>query len=146
MALLSATAEEKETDRKAMSCRSGRVPPSNLRELKAMIAKKEVVFPGERKRVMRAILDHPDIIAFGTATSIADECGVSTATVVRLAGHLGFRKFRDFVSRSSERNARLAATDAPLASPITMIPGRACPPLLAGGWRIHAWTVILVRA
>ena len=96
MALLSATAEEKETDRKAMSCRRGRMPPSNLRELKTMIAKKEVVFPGERKRVMRAILDHPDIIAFGTATSIADECGVSTATVVRLAGHLGFRKFRDF--------------------------------------------------
>lgn len=96
MALLSATAEEKETDRKAMSCRRGRMPPSNLRELKTMIAKKEVIFAGERKRVMRAILDHPDIIAFGTATSIADECGVSTATVVRLAGHLGFRKFRDF--------------------------------------------------
>ncbi|MDW9366463.1 MurR/RpiR family transcriptional regulator [Sinorhizobium meliloti] len=96
MALLSATADEEKADRKAMSCRCGRMPPSNLRELKAMIAKKQVVFPGERKRVMRAILDHPEIIAFGTATSIAAACGVSSATVVRLAGHLGFRKFRDF--------------------------------------------------
>ncbi|MDE3801800.1 MurR/RpiR family transcriptional regulator [Sinorhizobium meliloti] len=96
MALLSATADEEKADRKAMSCRCGRMPPSNLRELKAMIAKKQVVFPGERKRVMRAILDHPEIIAFGTATSIAAACGVSSATVVRLAGHLSFRKFRDF--------------------------------------------------
>jgi DNA-binding MurR/RpiR family transcriptional regulator len=96
MALPSATTEQEKADRNAMSCRSGRMPPSNLRELKAMIAKKQVVFPGERKRVMRAILDHPEIIAFGTATSIAAACGVSTATVVRLASHLGFRKFRDF--------------------------------------------------
>ncbi|RVH38732.1 MurR/RpiR family transcriptional regulator [Sinorhizobium meliloti] len=96
MALPPATADEEKADCKAMSCRCGRMPPSNLRELKAMIAKKQVVFPGGRKRVMRAILDHPEIIAFGTATSIANECGVSTATVVRLAGHLGFGKFRDF--------------------------------------------------
>lgn len=147
MALLSATADEEKADRKAMSCRCGRMPPSNLRELKAMIAKKQVVFPGERKRVMRAILDHPEIIAFGTATSIAAACGVSSATVVRLAGSPRIQevpRFQESVSRSSERNARLTATDAPLASSITMTPAPCM--LLAGGWHIHALTAILARA
>ncbi|RVH90099.1 MurR/RpiR family transcriptional regulator [Sinorhizobium medicae] len=81
---------------KAQARRESRTPPSNLYELKSMIAKREVVFPGELERVMRAVLDQPEFIAFSTATSIAGKCGVSRTTVVRLASHLGFGKFRDF--------------------------------------------------
>lgn len=76
--------------------RESRCPPSSLYELKSMIARRKVVFPGELERVMRAILDQPEFIAFGTAASIAGRCGVSRTTVVRLASHLGFGKFRDF--------------------------------------------------
>ena len=72
-----------------------RIPPASLRELKFMIARKEVVFPGELGRVMRAVLDRPETIAFGTVTSVAAACGVSPTTVVRLARHLGFASFRD---------------------------------------------------
>ncbi|HXV25787.1 MAG TPA: MurR/RpiR family transcriptional regulator [Alphaproteobacteria bacterium] len=68
--------------------------PTDMLELKEMIAKKHVVFPSELERVMRAALDRPDIIAFGTSRSIADLCGVSPSTVVRLSGHLGFSNFK----------------------------------------------------
>ncbi|TFE93232.1 hypothetical protein B5M44_25500 [Shinella sumterensis] len=59
-----------------------------------MIARKDVVFPQELERLMRAALDRPDIVAFGTSSSIAELFGVSTTTVIRLAAHLGFANFR----------------------------------------------------
>ncbi|MDK1374081.1 LacI family DNA-binding transcriptional regulator [Sinorhizobium sp. 6-70] len=41
-------------------------------------------------------LRYPDIVAFGTCSSIARRAGVSATTVSRLANFLGYRSFRDF--------------------------------------------------
>jgi DNA-binding MurR/RpiR family transcriptional regulator len=48
--------------------------------------------PAER-RVGRAILDDPELVAFGTVADLAGRAGTSGATVVRFADRLGYQGF-----------------------------------------------------
>ena len=52
----------------------------------------ERLTPAER-RVADAVLQHPQLVAFGTVADLAAEAGSGAATVVRLAGKLGFDGF-----------------------------------------------------
>jgi DNA-binding MurR/RpiR family transcriptional regulator len=70
--------------------------PNDVAELKGMIASRAFTLPEQQERVARRALASPSVIAFGTASSIATECCVSPATVVRLATALGFENFREF--------------------------------------------------
>jgi len=56
---------------------------------------------------------HPEIVAFGTAQSLADRCGVSPSTVARVAIALGFDNFREFrqVFRQHIREISIRAAD-----------------------------------
>ncbi|WP_244519832.1 transcriptional regulator [Ensifer sp. LC384] len=47
------------------------------------------------ERVARTALAKPDLVAFGSARSVAVACSVSPTTVTRLATVLGFDSFRD---------------------------------------------------
>ncbi|WEX74731.1 transcriptional regulator [Sinorhizobium numidicum] len=72
------------------------MPPKSLSELKQIIASRKLVLPPQLERVLRGTLAKPDIVAFGTARSVAAACSVSSTTVVRLASLLGFRTFKQF--------------------------------------------------
>ena len=50
---------------------------------------------GKLARVAEFALVHPYDMAFGSALSIATQCGVSVSPVFRLASRLGFEGFRD---------------------------------------------------
>ena len=50
---------------------------------------------GKLARVAEFALAHPYDMAFGSALSIATQCGVSVSPVFRLASRLGFEGFRD---------------------------------------------------
>ena len=69
-------------------------PPSDLGELKQVIIDQPDAFAVGMQKVLRLVLMHPDLIAFGTVRAVADTCQVSPSTVVRVARHLGFRDFR----------------------------------------------------
>jgi len=70
--------------------------PDNVRELKRMIAAVGLRLPEQQERLARVVLARPDIVAFGTINSLANECLVSPSTVVRMANALGFSTFREF--------------------------------------------------
>ncbi|MBM2709965.1 MurR/RpiR family transcriptional regulator [Mesorhizobium caraganae] len=70
--------------------------PSDVSDLKGMIASRTITLPEQQEQVARMALAKPDVIAFGTVSSIAAECSVSPSTVVRAATGLGFADFRDF--------------------------------------------------
>ncbi|WEX86693.1 transcriptional regulator [Sinorhizobium garamanticum] len=71
------------------------MPPKSLLELNLLIASRKIILPPRLERVLRGTLANPDIVAFGTARSVAAACSVSSTTVVRLACLLGFRSFRE---------------------------------------------------
>ncbi|MGR9250526.1 MurR/RpiR family transcriptional regulator [Rhizobium leguminosarum] len=70
--------------------------PTAIAELKDMIVATGLSLPYQQERVARTALAYPEIVAFGTAQSLADRCGVSPSTVVRVATALGFDNFREF--------------------------------------------------
>ncbi|ENN84923.1 hypothetical protein RHSP_83084 [Rhizobium freirei PRF 81] len=72
--------------------------PNDVRELKGMIAAAGLRLPEQQERVARVALARPDIVAFGTISSLANECVVSPSTVVRMANALGFETFKEFKS------------------------------------------------
>lgn len=47
------------------------------------------------RRVAGVIADRPDLVAFGTVAELAEAAGAGVATVIRLAGKLGFDGFSD---------------------------------------------------
>src|SRR4051812_22698985 len=78
--------------------------------------------PAER-RVAEVVLEHPQLVAFGTVADLAERSGSGAATVVRLATKLGFDGFtalqasvqRDLARQlrpAAERIREPAATDA----------------------------------
>ncbi|MEI3855756.1 MULTISPECIES: MurR/RpiR family transcriptional regulator [Ensifer] len=69
--------------------------PGDVTELRAMFASKDVTLPKQLERVARMALAKPDLVAFGSARSVATACSVSPTTVTRLATVLGFDNFRD---------------------------------------------------
>jgi len=70
--------------------------PTNLSELKNLIAARSIVFTCQSERVARLALEKPEAIAFGTVQSIAAECAVAPTTVSRAARIAGFENFADF--------------------------------------------------
>lgn len=54
--------------------------------------------PAER-RVAEVVVSDPELVAFGTVAEVAARAGTSGATVVRLAGRLGFDGFPDLQTR-----------------------------------------------
>lgn len=73
----------------------GHKPPRTWGELHALVMASGSAFPRQLALLVDFALQHPDIIAFGTCSSIARRAGVSATTVSRLAGVLGYRSFRD---------------------------------------------------
>jgi DNA-binding MurR/RpiR family transcriptional regulator len=71
-------------------------PPTNVTELKGMFASRALKLPKQLEQVARLALARPDVIAFGSARSIAAACSASPTSVARLATALGFDSFRDF--------------------------------------------------
>jgi DNA-binding MurR/RpiR family transcriptional regulator len=72
-----------------------RGPPSDYAELRRRLAEDA---PGRGPGFAQAanfIGEHPLEIALGSAISVAERCDISTASVVRLAQHLGFQGFAD---------------------------------------------------
>src|SRR6478735_1189277 len=78
--------------------------------------------PAER-RVAEVVLEHPQLVAFGTVADLAERSGSGAATVVRLASKLGFDGFtalqasvqHDLARQlrpAAERIREPAATDA----------------------------------
>ena len=70
--------------------------PTNVSELKQLIVATGLRLPEQQERVARLALAHPEIVAFGTAHSLASRCVVSPSTVVRVANALGFASFKEF--------------------------------------------------
>jgi hypothetical protein len=70
----------------------GTAAPS-IEGLKDKILRRELIFPGVFQHIMRTLLHHPDIVAFGTTKSVAGSCAVSTIadmrTFRRCAGRSG---------------------------------------------------------
>ncbi|UFW67474.1 RpiR family transcriptional regulator (plasmid) [Rhizobium laguerreae] len=67
-------------------------PPASFEELKSAIACRHVTFPLRVENVAKRVLAKPELMAFGSATSIADDCGVSVSTVMRFVAHIGFHE------------------------------------------------------
>ncbi|OHV72769.1 transcriptional regulator [Ensifer sp. LCM 4579] len=70
-------------------------PPKSLFELKCLIAKRRIVLPERLECVVREVLREPEIVAFGSAATIARKCQVSETTVLRLPGYFGLKTFAD---------------------------------------------------
>ncbi|MGV2077260.1 MurR/RpiR family transcriptional regulator [Rhizobium sp. 16-545-1B] len=64
---------------------------------------------------MRLLLDHPEIVAFGTLQSVAQRCGVSGTTVTRLASRSGYSGFKEMQAAFRQHLVSLAGTRDPLA-------------------------------
>ncbi|MBB3649639.1 DNA-binding MurR/RpiR family transcriptional regulator [Rhizobium sp. BK619] len=78
-----------------MSAQQTLQKPNSIAELKGMITAAGLRLPEQQERVARKMLARPDIVAFGTISSVAGECVVSPSTVVRVANALGFDTFRE---------------------------------------------------
>ncbi|MGY5811764.1 MurR/RpiR family transcriptional regulator [Rhizobium sp. LEGMi198b] len=66
--------------------------------------------PERQERVARAILARPDVVAFGTISSVASACVVSPSTVVRAANALGFETFKELKLFSRQHMRSLSAS------------------------------------
>lgn len=86
---------------------------TTIAELKDMIVATRLCLPAQQERVARTALAYPEVVAFGTARSLANRCGVSPSTVVRVATALGFDNFREFrqVFRQQIREISIRAPD-----------------------------------
>ncbi|KSV89590.1 hypothetical protein N184_27350 [Sinorhizobium sp. GL28] len=69
--------------------------PCDVTELRGMVASRTLRLPKQLEQVARKALARPDLVAFGSARSVATACSVSPTTVTRLATVLGFESFRD---------------------------------------------------
>ena len=58
------------------------------------------------RRVAQAVLEHPNLVAFGTVADLAAQAGAGAATVVRLASKLGFDGFTALQSSVQDDLAR----------------------------------------
>ena len=72
-----------------------RAPPCDLQELGRRLDACKSGRSASIAAVAAYAIDHPYDIAFGASPAIADRCGVSTPTVIRLAQTLGFEGFRE---------------------------------------------------
>lgn len=62
-------------------------------EVAERIAKASGVLTPAERRVAEVVLEHPQVVAFGTVAELADRAASGAATVVRLASKLGYDGF-----------------------------------------------------
>lgn len=62
-------------------------------EVEERIGEFGATLTGAERRVAEVVLEQPQLVAFGTVADLASEAGAGAATVVRLAGKLGFDGF-----------------------------------------------------
>lgn len=77
-------------------------PPASFEELKRAIACRDLTFPLRVENVAKRVLAKPELLAFGSATSIANDCGVSASTVKRFVAYIGFHEIAE--ARAMFRN------------------------------------------
>lgn len=70
--------------------------PTSIQEIKGLMMTGSLRLSEPQGRVARTVLARPHMVAFGTIGSLARECAVSPATVVRVANSLGFDRFSQF--------------------------------------------------
>ena len=85
----------------------------DLQELRMLIASGKLKMPRRIETVLRYLFDNPADAAFGTTASLAKRCSVSASTIVRLAGVLGFERFRDFRELFRKELKRARHSDFP---------------------------------
>lgn len=78
-----------------MATAPGTQTPKSIAELKSLIVSGKITLPGKPAALAKAMLEQPECVAFESAGSVAQRCGVSPATAHRLPRLLGFRSFRD---------------------------------------------------
>jgi DNA-binding MurR/RpiR family transcriptional regulator len=92
-------------------------------EVTERIAKAGATLTPAERRVAEVVLEHPQLVAFGTVAELAEKAGSGAATVVRLAGKLGYDGFTGLQAAvqhtlsvqlrpAAERIREPAATDA----------------------------------
>lgn len=92
-------------------------------EVTERIAKAGATLTPAERRVAEVVLEHPQLVAFGTVAELAERAGSGAATVVRLAGKLGYDGFTGLQAAvqhtlsvqlrpAAERIREPAATDA----------------------------------
>lgn len=70
--------------------------PKDMVALKSRILSQSITLAEHHQRIVRIAVEQPDLVAFGTAKSVADTFAVSPSTVLRLTQTLGFKHFREF--------------------------------------------------
>lgn len=70
--------------------------PTTLLELRNLLDLSKPKLSRDQMWVARSALARPEMVAFGTARSLSETCGVSASTVARLAISIGFASFKDF--------------------------------------------------
>lgn len=85
--------------------------PGDMTELKGMFASRALRLPKQLEQIALVALAKPELVAFGSARSIALACAVSPTTVARFATVLGFDDFRDLKAFFQQhlRNARMVS-------------------------------------
>ena len=82
-------------------------PPRDFAALRARLAERAPALPKRLVQIAAFALDHPDEIAFGTVSSIAEQAEVQPSALVRFAQALGYQGFSDmqeiFRSRLRDR-------------------------------------------
>ncbi len=82
-------------------------PPRDFAGLKARIAERATDLPKRLTQIASFALEHPDEIAFGTVSSIAEQADVQPSTLVRFSQALGYQGFSEmqeiFRSRLRDR-------------------------------------------
>ena len=69
--------------------------PRDFESLKRLIVEIEPILPKRLRQTAAFALEHPDEIALGTASSLAQRAGVQASTLVRFAQALGFAGFSE---------------------------------------------------
>ena len=82
-------------------------PPKDFTALKAKIAGRAAELPKRLTQIAAFALEHPDEIAFGTVSSIAEQADVQPSTLVRFSQAMGYQGFSEmqevFRSRLRDR-------------------------------------------
>ena len=82
-------------------------PPRDFAGLKAKIAERAAALPKRLTQIAAFALEHPDEIAFGTVSSIAEQASVQPSTLVRFSQAMGYQGFSEmqevFRSRLRDR-------------------------------------------
>jgi DNA-binding MurR/RpiR family transcriptional regulator len=82
-------------------------PPRDFPGLKSRIAERGRELPKRLTQIATYALEHPDEIAFGTVSSIAEQAAVQPSTLVRFAQAMGYQGFTElqevFRSRLRDR-------------------------------------------